>query len=388
MKTGAFKFIILLGVVSLFGDITYEGARSITGPFLFTLGASATVVGFIAGFGEFIGYGLRLLSGYISDRTRGYWTMVFIGYGLILSIPLLSLANYWEIAAIFIVLERMGKAIRSPARDTILSHATMQVGRGFGFGIHEALDQIGAIIGPLIFSFVFYLRGGYKEGFFILWIPAILTLLALIIARKKYPLSVKLENPNIKTGNGKLSQVFWLYTLFTFLSVTGYANFQLISYHFKIKSVISNTHIPMFYAVAMGIDAVVALIIGKVYDRIGLMSLISIPVFTILVPIFSFSYNYTAALIGIIIWGAVMGMQETIMRAAIADLIPIARRGLAYGIFNTVYGASWFIGGALMGILYDLSIRYVIIFAIFMEAISIPILIKTVKNKIAESYNR
>ncbi len=388
MKTGAFKFIILLGVVSLFGDITYEGARSITGPFLFTLGASATVVGFIAGFGEFIGYGLRLLSGYISDRTRGYWTMVFIGYGLILSIPLLSLANYWEIAAIFIVLERMGKAIRSPARDTILSHATMQVGRGFGFGIHEALDQIGAIIGPLIFSFVFYLRGGYKEGFFILWIPAILTLLALIIARKKYPLSVKLENPNIKTGNGKLSQVFWLYTLFTFLSVTGYANFQLISYHFKIKSVISNTHIPMFYAVAMGIDAVVALIIGKVYDRIGLMSLISIPVFTILVPIFSFSYNYTAALIGIIIWGAVMGMQETIMRAAIADLTPIARRGLAYGIFNTVYGASWFIGGALMGILYDLSIRYVIIFAIFMEAISIPILIKTVKNKIAESYNR
>lgn len=380
MKTGAFKFIILLGVVSLFGDITYEGARSITGPFLFTLGASATVVGFIAGFGEFIGYGLRLLSGYISDRTRGYWTMVFIGYGLILSIPLLSLANYWEIAAIFIVLERMGKAIRSPARDTILSHATMQVGRGFGFGIHEALDQIGAIIGPLIFSFVFYLRGGYKEGFFILWIPAILTLLALIIARKKYPLSVKLENPNIKTGNGKLSQVFWLYTLFTFLSVTGYANFQLISYHFKIKSVISNTHIPMFYAVAMGIDAVVALIIGKVYDRIGLMSLISIPVFTILVPIFSFSYNYTAALIGIIIWGAVMGMQETIMRAAIADLTPIARRGLAYGIFNTVYGASWFIGGALMGILYDLSIRYVIIFAIFMEAISIPILIKTVKK--------
>ncbi len=380
MKTGAFKFIILLGIVSLFGDITYEGARSITGPFLFTLGASATVVGFIAGFGEFIGYGLRLLSGYISDRTRGYWTMVFIGYGLILSIPLLSLANYWEIAAIFIILERMGKAIRSPARDTILSHATMQVGRGFGFGIHEALDQIGAIIGPLIFSFVFYLRGGYREGFFILWIPAILTLLALIIARKKYPLSVKLESSNIKTGNGKLSQVFWLYTLFTFLSVTGYANFQLISYHFKIKSVISNTHIPMFYAVAMGIDAVVALIIGKVYDRIGLMSLISIPLFTILVPIFSFSYNYIAALIGIIIWGAVMGMQETIMRAAIADLTPIARRGLAYGIFNTVYGASWFMGGALMGILYDLSIRYVIIFAIFMEAISIPILIKTVKK--------
>jgi len=379
-QRGALKFIILLGIVSLFGDITYEGARSITGPFLFTLGASATVVGFVAGFGEFIGYGLRLLSGYISDKTRGYWIMMFVGYGLILSIPLLSLANYWEIAAILIVLERMGKAIRSPARDTILSHATKQIGRGFGFGIHEALDQIGAIIGPLIFSFVFYLKGGYREGFFILWIPAILTLLVLIIARKKYPLPTRLETSAIKTDNGKLPRIFWLYTLFTFLSVTGYANFQLISYHFKIKSVISNTQIPIFYAVAMGIDAVVALIIGKVYDRVGLISLISIPLFTILVPILSFSYDYNFALIGIIIWGAVMGMQETIMRAAIADLTPIARRGLAYGIFNTMYGVSWFMGSALMGILYDFSVKYVIIFAIIMELTSIPILIKTVKN--------
>ena len=306
--------------------------------------------------------------------------MMFVGYGLILSIPLLSLANYWEIAAILIVLERMGKAIRSPARDTILSHATKQIGRGFGFGIHEALDQIGAIIGPLIFSFVFYLKGGYREGFFILWIPAILTLLVLIIARKKYPLPTRLETSAIKTDNGKLPRIFWLYTLFTFLSVTGYANFQLISYHFKIKSVISNTQIPIFYAVAMGIDAVVALIIGKVYDRVGLISLISIPLFTILVPILSFSYDYNFALIGIIIWGAVMGMQETIMRAAIADLTPIARRGLAYGIFNTMYGVSWFMGSALMGILYDFSVKYVIIFAIIMELTSIPILIKTVKN--------
>lgn len=338
-------------------------------------------MGFVAGFGEFVGYGLRLASGYISDRTRGYWTMVFIGYGLILSIPLLSLANYWEIAAIFMVLERMGKAIRSPARDTILSHATLQVGRGLGFGIHEALDQIGAIIGPLIFSFVFYLKGGCKEGFLILWIPAILTLLALTVARKKYPLPEKFERASAtKSDNGKLPKVFWLYTFFTLLSVTGYANFQLISYHFKIKSVVSNTQIPMFYAIAMGIDAVVALIIGKVYDRTGLMSLMGIPLFTILVPIFSFSYHYNTAFIGIVIWGAVMGMQETIMRAAIADLTPIAHRGLAYGIFNTVYGASWFISGTLMGILYDLSIRYVIIFAIFMEIISIPILMKALKR--------
>ncbi|MDL1973039.1 MAG: MFS transporter [Deltaproteobacteria bacterium] len=380
MPKTAFKFIFLLGIVSLFGDITYEGARSITGPFLSTLGASGAVVGLIAGFGEFIGYGLRLISGYISDKTKGYWTMVFIGYGLILSIPLLSLVNCWEIAAILIILERVGKAIRSPARDTILSHATMQVGRGFGFGIHEALDQVGAIIGPLIFSLVFYLKWGYREGLSILLLPAILTLLVLTVARRRYPLPQGFERP-IKADKGRLSPVFWLYTIFTLLSVTGYANFQLISYHFKIKSVISNTQIPIFYAIAMAIDAIVALIIGKIYDKIGLMSLISIPLFTALIPIFSFSSNYSLALIGIIIWGTVMGMQETIMRAAIADLTPTSRRGLAYGIFNTIYGASWFIGGTLMGILYDFSIRYVIIFATIMELASVPVLIRAVRSQ-------
>ncbi|MCD6256241.1 MAG: MFS transporter [Deltaproteobacteria bacterium] len=380
MPKTAFKFIFLLGIVSLFGDITYEGARSITGPFLSTLGASGAVVGLIAGFGEFIGYGLRLVSGYISDKTKGYWAMVFIGYGLILSIPLLSLVNCWEIAAILIVLERVGKAIRSPARDTILSHATMQVGRGFGFGIHEALDQVGAIIGPLIFSLVFYLKWGYREGLSILLLPAILTLLVLTVARRRYPLPQGFERP-IKADKGRLSPVFWLYTIFTLLSVTGYANFQLISYHFKIKSVISNTQIPIFYAIAMAIDAIVALIIGKIYDKIGLMSLISIPLFTALIPIFSFSCNYSLALTGIIIWGTVMGMQETIMRAAIADLTPTSRRGLAYGIFNTIYGASWFIGGTLMGILYDFSIRYVIIFATIMELASVPVLIRAVRSQ-------
>lgn len=380
MPKTAFKFIFLLGIVSLFGDITYEGARSITGPFLSTLGASGAVVGLIAGFGEFIGYGLRLISGYISDKTKGYWTMVFIGYGLILSIPLLSLVNCWEIAAILIVLERAGKAIRSPARDTILSHATMQVGKGFGFGIHEALDQVGAIIGPLIFSLVFYLKWGYREGLSILLLPAILTLLVLTVARRRYPLPQGFERP-IKVDKGRLSPVFWLYTIFTLLSVTGYANFQLISYHFKIKSVISNTQIPIFYAIAMAIDAIVALIIGKIYDKIGLMSLISIPLFTALIPIFSFSSNYILALTGIIIWGTVMGMQETIMRAAIADLTPTSRRGLAYGIFNTIYGASWFIGGTLMGILYDFSIRYVIIFATIMELASVPVLIRAVRSQ-------
>ena len=369
-------FIILLGIVSLFGDITYEGARSITGPFLATMGASAGIVGLVAGIGEFIGYALRLASGYFVDRTKAYWLMTFIGYGLLLCIPLLAFAGYWQFAAILIILERMGKAIRSPARDTMLSYATKEVGRGWGFGIHEALDQVGAIIGPLIFSLVFLLNGGYREGFTILWIPALLALATLALARRKVPSPQKLEVPpetdsqNIK---GKLPRVFWLYTLFTLLSVAGFANFQLISYHLHVQSIVSDVQIPIFYAIAMGVDALAALLVGKTYDRIGLISLLAVPLLTIPIPFLAFSYSCGLVLISIILWGVVMGIQETIMRAAIADLTPVERRGSAYGIFNTAYGASWFLGSSLMGILYDLSINYLILFVILMELLSLPV---------------
>jgi len=369
-------FIILLGIVSLFGDVTYEGARSVTGPYLATLGASASIVGLVAGVGEFIGYALRLASGYLADRTKAYWLLTFIGYGLLLSIPLLAFAGYWQLAAVLIILERMGKAIRSPARDTMLSYATKEVGRGWGFAVHEALDQIGAIIGPIVFSLVLLSHAGYREGFTLLWIPALLTLAVLAIARKKVPSPQKLEapgetsRPNIQ---GKLPKVFWFYTVFTLFSMAGFANFQLISYHLKVQAIVPDAHIPLIYAIAMGVDALAALLVGKTYDKIGLISLLAVPFLTLPIPFLAFSHSYSLVLIGIVLWGVVMGIQETIMRAAVADLTSVERRGFAYGIFNTALGAGWLLGGALMGLLYEISINYLILFAVVMELISIPL---------------
>lgn len=380
----AFQFILLMGVVSLFGDITYEGARSITGPYMAMLGATAGIVGLVAGIGEFSGYALRLLSGYFADRTRAYWPLTIAGYGLILAIPLMALANNWQAAAVLVILERMGKAIRAPARDAILSHATKQVGRGWGFGIHEAMDQIGAIAGPLIFTAVIIFKGNYRTGFNILWVPAFLTLAMVIAARMKVPSPEKLEQPDaaaISAPDGsRLPKVFWLYAVFIFLSVGGFAHFQIISYHLKIRAVVSDAQIPLFYAIAMGVDGVVALIIGKAYDKIGLKTLISIPLLTLLIPFFAFSSSYGFALFGIILWGSVMGIHETVMRAAIADLIPIARRGTAYGIFNTVYGVSFLFGSAVMGFLYDKAPGAIGGFVVLLEVVSVPILFAVLKE--------
>ena len=369
----AFRLIILLGVVSLFGDITYEGARGVTGPYLGLLGASAVAIGLVAGLSEFVGYALRLISGYLADRTGRYWALTILGYGLILSIPILAFVGNWQLATMFIIMERMGKAIRSPARDTILSYATESVGRGWGFGIHEALDQVGAIIGPLIFSAAFLLGGSYRDGFRILWIPAFLTLLSILVAKRKAPMPTRFEIQG-KTDEDRLSRTFWLYCFFILLSVAGFPSFLLISYHFKVRAIVSDIQIPIFYAMAMGVDAIAAPIIGKIYDRVGLKSLIAIPMFTIFIPIFSFSHSYIYGLVGILLWGVVVGIHETIMRAAIADLTPIRRRGIAYGIFNATYGIAWFLGAPIMGLLYDFSIPYLIGFVALMESISIPVL--------------
>jgi len=350
----AFQFIILLGVVSLFGDITYEGARGVTGPYLRLFGASAVAIGLVAGLSEFVGYALRLVSGYVADKSEGYWALTILGYGLILSIPVLGFAGSWQLAATLIILERMGKAIRSPARDTILSHATNVVGRGLGFGIH-------------------LLEGSYRDGFRILWLPAFLTLGILLIAKRKAPVPVGFETQG-KTPEKRLSKTFWLYSLFIFLSVAGFPSFLLISYHFKAQAIVSDVHIPIFYAIAMGVDALSAVVVGKVYDKVGLKSLITIPLLTIFIPILCFSQIYAYVLVGTVLWGAVVGTHETIMRAAIADLTPITRRGTGYGIFNSIYGVAWFLGAPIMGLLYDLSISHVVGFVALLELISIPVL--------------
>jgi MFS family permease len=375
-----------MGVVSLFGDITYEGARSINGPYLGLLGATAGMVGLIAGIGEFSGYALRLLSGYCADRTRAYWPLTIIGYGLIMAIPFMALAGTWQIAAALVICERMGKAIRSPARDAILSHATKQVGRGWGFGIHEAMDQAGAIIGPLIFTAAILLTGSYRSGFNILWIPAVLTLVALLVARLKVPSPEKLELSVTELAaadqkDRRLPKVFWLYAVFILLSVAGFAHFQIISYHMKSRSVISDAQIPLFYAIAMGVDGIVALIVGKTYDRVGLKTLLCIPFLTIPIPFFAFTLSYGYVLFGVILWGAVMGIHETIMRAAIADLIPIERRGSAYGIFNTVYGIAFLIGSALMGLLYEKAPGSITLFVVLLEVLSVPLLFVVLREQ-------
>jgi MFS family permease len=385
-KTGnngrsAMKFVILMGVVSLFADMTHEGARSVTGPFMALLGASGAVVGIVAGFGELVGYVLRLPAGYITDRTQGYWTITIIGYVInMLAVPLLALAGRWEFAALLIIAERMGKGIRNPVRDAMLSHATKEIGRGWGFGLHEAMDQIGAMLGPLIVAGVLYFKGTYQTSFAVLLIPAILTIVVLLTARFLYPHPRDLEATAPELETEGLTRAFWLYLAAMALNAAGYVDFPLIGYHFQKTATVSKDWVPIFYAVAMGVDAIAAIIFGRFFDRKGLQVLvISVLLSTFFAPLV-FMGGFFMGLAGMALWGVGMGAQESIMRAAIATMVSADKRGTAYGIFNTGYGVLWFAGSAIMGFFYDFSIAALVAFSMLTQLASIPLLLMVKKE--------
>ena len=373
-KQSALKFVVIIGVVSLFADMTYEGARSITGPYLAVLGASGTIVGVVAGFGELVGYGLRLVSGYISDRTGRYWPITLVGYVInMLAVPLLALAGSWPLAALLMIAERAGKAIRNPPRDAMLSHATQEMGRGWGFGIHEALDQIGAVLGPLIVTAVLYFKGSYQTGFAVLLVPALMALSVLLAARLLYPRPRDLETilPELETKG--FSRKFWLYLVAASLVGAGYVDFPLIAYHFEKASVVSENWIPVFYAVAMGVDALAALLFGYLFDRIGFSILIIVAFVSAFFAPLVLLGGFYLALVGMGLWGVGMGAQESIMRAAIAEMVPANRRASAYGIFNAGFGLFWFLGSAVMGLLYDLSLPVLICFSVVTQLAAVPL---------------
>ena len=352
----ALRFIVFLGLVSLCADVTYEGARSITGPLFKSLGATATQVGLVSGLGEFFGFTLRLLSGTLADRTRAYWTITILGYAInMIAVPLMAFAGSWQTAAILVIAERTGKSVRAPARDVLLSDAAQSVGQGFAFGLHAALDQTGAVLGPLFVAWAVARANSYSPAFLYLALPAGLALAMLLGARAVAP---PLTSDGAADGDASpaLPPVFWKYIAAAALLAIGFCDFPLIAYHFENTSLARPATIPLIYAGAMLMNAVTAPLFGKLFDRFGLPALSG----GILVSLFAlplaFFGNLTLAMIGAACWGAGMGAMDATLRAGISRVVSMNKRGRAFGYFNAVYGVAWLAGSSAMGLLYDVSL--------------------------------
>jgi predicted MFS family arabinose efflux permease len=363
----------VIGIANLFADLTYEGARSINGQFLATLGASALAVGFTAGAGELLGYGLRSVTGLISDRTGRYWFVTIAGYAVnMAAVPALALAGNWPLAAVLIMAERTGRAIRKPSTEAMLAHAGHQMGQGWVFGLNEALDQAGATIGPLIIALVLFIKGGYRQGYALLAIPAIVTVATILIARRWFPRPSDLEAGHRVDRQG-LSRRYWIYLVAAGLVAAGFADFALIGYHFQQMSIISPTLIPVYYAVAMGAGAVGALALGRLADinQTGtvLGTFLAGAFFAPLV----FLGGPLIALVGMVLWGIGLAAQESLLRSVVATIVDASRRATAFGLFDTGFGVAWFIGSVVMGYLYGISISGLVIFSLVLQLIALPL---------------
>lgn len=381
---GPWRFVAWFGVVSLLADVVYEGARSITGPYLASLGASALVVGLITGIGEAAALIGRLGSGPLADRTRAYWPLAIGGYVMtVVAVPLLGLTSALWIAAGLVIAERAGKALRSPAKDVMLSHATSAVGRGRGFALHEALDQIGAVAGPLAVAAVFAVTGSYAPTFGMLAVPGAAAIVVLLWLRRRVPDPASYEESPLVAAREvhqrhRLTGSFWWYMAFTATTTIGYGTFAVLSFHLVKTDLVHAAVVPVLYAVVMGVDAVAALVAGHYFDKRGRRVLLVVPVVSALIPLLAFSSSLVAAIAGLMLWGVVMGVQESVMRAAIADLVPSHSRGTAYGIFAAGFGVATLVGGVLTGALYDVSIPLLIAVVIGIEVIAMLVLFKAI----------
>lgn len=398
----AMIFIILFGIVSLFSDMTHEGASSIRGAYLSLLGASAGTIGFISGLGELIGYSMRYVFGRITDKTHKYWTMTIFGYILdIIAVPCLTLVgeNGWIAACLLLVVQRMGKAIKKPAKDTIMSFASSQEGAGKSFGIQELLDQIGAFLGPVLLYLVMLFKTDgttfeiYKTCFAILLVPGMITIIMLFVTKYKFPNPEHFEPEPKEYVPFKMKKSFIYYIAGISLFSFGFIDYSLIIMHVsknftsistglvETSSIINSGTIPLLYAGAMLVDAVAALFFGYMFDKKGTRALVISTIISAPFSLFIFGFNsVNAVLFGIVLWGVGMGAQESILKAAVTSVVPKQSRATGYGIFECFFGIFWFLGSWLLGVLYDISIPLMIGISIIAQILAIPFYFKSSKE--------
>jgi MFS family permease len=364
------RFVVIMGVVNLFADMTYEGSRGVVGAFLGHLGASGAAIGAVAGGGELAGYAIRSVSGAIADRTGRYWLEAWVGYAInVLCVPALALAGSWPAAAGLMIGERVGRGIRKPVMAAVLSEAGHTIGRGRVFGLNEALDQIGATVGPLLVAFAIA-RAGYSLGFGILIVPAVLTLaflLAATVAGRAIAPSTEPDGATIRDP-----RAFRRYAIGGALIAAGYVDFSLIAFRFARDHVVGVPAISLWFAVAMAVGAIAAPVLGKLFDRSGKVVVAPAIAVTSAATPLAFLGTGAVAEAGVALWGVGVAVQDALLLALISGVIARGRRATAFGLYDLVFGVAWFAGSAIAGILLDQSILALVIFSTLAQLLAIP----------------
>lgn len=380
--SAAFVFVFTMGIVNLFGDTTYEGGASINGQFLGSLGASAAAISIVAGAGEFLGYSLRSIAGWTADKTGKYWPVTFLGFAInLFAVPAMALAGNWQTAGLLILAERTGRAMRKPTVEAMLSYSTRQLGTGWVYALNTALDETGATIGPLLIALALYRHTSYRAAYSLLLIPASLAFVALIVARIRFPVPSQLgeRGDTVK----EFTTAFWIYMVAAACFGAGLMSFEFISFHLASHHTVSEHWIPAFLGISTGFGVLANLVLGRLYDRVGIRTVIGAVLVSALFSPFVFLGGFGVALFGMLLWGVGYATQDTLFKAVVADRLPEGRRNFAFGIFYTGYGGGWLIGSIATGLLYQVSVAAVIGFSMVVQLGSIPLFLLARRKEVA-----
>jgi len=369
----AFRFVLTMGIVNLFGDLTYEGGGSINGAFLGSLGASAAIISTVAGVGEFLGYSLRSAAGYVADRTGRHWAVTFVGYVInLFAVPAMALAGSWQIAAVLLLAERVGRALRKPTVEAMLSYTTGRHGRGWVYAVNTALDEIGATIGPLVVAGVLAFKGSYHSAYAWLLVSALLALATLTAARVSFPAPEKLDQGERAPDKG-FTASYWLFMCAGTCFAAGLMSYELISYHLTRTELVSTAWVPVLLSFATGCGVIASLLLGRTYDRFGLPVVIGgVVASSLFVPLAFATDQRWLVIAAMPLLGIGYAVQDTVLKAIVAGALPEERRNLAFGLFYSGYGCGWLLGSVAMGLLYDKSRTALLAFALLAQLASLP----------------
>lgn len=366
------RFVVLIGIVNLFADMTYEGGRGEVGAFLHQLGANGAIVGIVAGGGEMVGYAIRSISGAIADRTGRYWIDAWVGYVInLLCVPALALVGTWPAAAGLVVGERLGRGIRRPVISAMLAEAGNQLGHGRAFGLNELLDQIGATVGPLIVAYAIWRSGGFSLGFGILIVPALLSLACLIPAtiagQKIAPQNRDATGPALQDA-----RAFWRYAIGGALVAAGYVDFALIAFRFQRDHIVSTAAISIIFAAAMAVAAISAPWFGRLLDRRGNIAIVAALLLTAAATALSFLGHGIVAEVGAALCGVGTVVQDSLLLALVSTVITQRRGATTFGLYDLIFGIAWFAGSAAAGVLLDLSATALVVFSVALQLLAVP----------------
>jgi len=382
----AFRFVLTMGIVNLFADLTYEGGGAINGAFLASLGAGAATVSIIAGAGEFLGYALRACAGSVADRTGRYWMVTFVGYGInLLAVPAMALAGSWQAAAVLVFAERAGRALRKPTVEAMLSYTTARHGRGWVYAVNTALDETGATLGPLLVAAVLLFKAGYPPAYATLLLPALLALATLTLARGRYPLPPQLESAPSATAR-RFGVSYWLYMLAGMCFAVGLMSYELISFHLTRTGLTGEVGAPVLLSLATGSGVLASLLMGRTYDRFGLpVVIVAVALSALFTPLL-LSGKWVLVIASMPLVGIGYAVQDTLLKAMVAGVLPAARRNLAFGLFYAGYGCGWLIGSMAMGLLYARSQLALAALAVLAQLASLPLFVGAERSRAREAH--